>query len=99
MAQQSDNLFFNSERLQSLAKKYAKEYQSAEPFSHCFIDNFLKDEDLAPVLSEFPDVDDKQLNLSQKQKMGSLLLPIMSIFHSMQDMFLISLIRHPFFSF
>jgi hypothetical protein len=52
--------FFKDGYLENLAEQNAQKYQNASPFSHASFDNFLPEELLNRVLSEFPDVHDPQ---------------------------------------
>ncbi len=47
-------LYFNTKELEKLAKAKAKEYKSASPYPHIFIDNFMDEEPLRQVLADFP---------------------------------------------
>jgi hypothetical protein len=49
---------FDTEKLKLLASEHSAAYQTAEPFSHIYFDNFLPEEYLDRVLAEFPDVQD-----------------------------------------
>lgn len=46
--------------LEDLAELSANKYQTASPFSHIAFDNFLPEDILEKVLTEFPDVNDAQ---------------------------------------
>jgi Rps23 Pro-64 3,4-dihydroxylase Tpa1-like proline 4-hydroxylase len=52
--------FFPKGYLEDVAEKHAKEYQTAQPFSHVSLDNFLPEEWLNTVLEEFPSTTDPQ---------------------------------------
>jgi 2OG-Fe(II) oxygenase superfamily len=46
------------ERLSALAKQYQSSFQSADPFPHVIIDNFLPDDVLADVIANYPGPED-----------------------------------------
>ena len=52
--------FFDIEKLTKLAEDNKGKYQSAVPFSHIALDNFLKEEYLHAVLKEFPTITNPQ---------------------------------------
>ena len=49
--------FCDPERLQALAAQHHDSYQSAQPFPHVVIDDFLPDDVLDRIGEEFPDPD------------------------------------------
>ena len=86
-------LYFEPERLQNLAKQYAKDYATGKPYEHIVIDNFLDPEALEQVLAEFPDKNKKvwhdyQSHYENKQelngegKMGSFTQHLLYQFNS-----------------
>lgn len=52
--------FLDIKKLDALAEAHKDAYQSAEPFSHAYFDNFLPEDFLNEVLKEFPNVNDPQ---------------------------------------
>lgn len=50
--------FFDADRLSEQADKLGDAFQSATPFPHMMIDDFLPADVLEPVLAEFPEADD-----------------------------------------
>lgn len=48
-------LYFDTAKLQELAKANRVKYQNADPFPHIYFDNFMDPEPLDRVLAEFPD--------------------------------------------
>lgn len=52
-------LYFNTSKLEKLAKSLATQYKEAKPFPHIAIDNFMDPEPLERVLAEFPSPDVK----------------------------------------
>jgi hypothetical protein len=54
--QQAKAFYFDPVYLAELSKKFAAQYQAAEPFPHVVIDNFIPDEPVIDeVLAEFPE--------------------------------------------
>ncbi len=47
-------LYFNTKKLEKLAKSKAVEYKTAEPYPNIYFDNFMDEEPLRKVLEDFP---------------------------------------------
>jgi Rps23 Pro-64 3,4-dihydroxylase Tpa1-like proline 4-hydroxylase len=72
---ETETLSISSEAAKSLGKKYATEYQSAQPYPHICIDGFLPEPVLDKVLSDLttlPDSEDS-FNRAQENKKSSYL--------------------------
>lgn len=67
-------MFVDFKYLDNLAIQYAEEYAHAQPFPHIVIDNFLPEQYLDAVLSEFPTpgkIDWKKYNSGTEKKLES----------------------------
>lgn len=66
---------FDSEKLKHISHENSVKYQTAEPFSHIYFDDFLPSNLLDGVLEEFPDTSDPQWyefkSEADKGKLGS----------------------------
>ncbi len=65
---------FDSDYLEDLANQYHKEYAEAQPFPHIVIDNFLPEDVLEGVLSEFPksgDIDWQKFENKAEKKLAN----------------------------
>jgi hypothetical protein len=51
----SDIFYFDETYLEIVAKRYHDAYVAADPFPHVYIDNFLPNEALDPILADFPE--------------------------------------------
>ena len=45
-------------KLEKYASSFADEFKSADPFPHCYLDNFFNNEVLNELITEFPDITD-----------------------------------------
>ena len=45
-------------KLEKYASLFANEFKSADPFPHCYLDNFFDNEVLNELITEFPDITD-----------------------------------------
>jgi Rps23 Pro-64 3,4-dihydroxylase Tpa1-like proline 4-hydroxylase len=70
----SSTYYFDPVYLSDLAEKNREAYQSAEPFPHVVIDNFLPEALLNEILNEFPkahDIDWQKFDASAEKKLAS----------------------------
>ncbi|MEB3359568.1 MAG: 2OG-Fe(II) oxygenase [Synechococcales bacterium] len=68
------NTWLDASFLQDLASKHCEAYQSAQPFPHIVIDNFLPESILNEVLEDFPkpeSIDWKQFDAPAEKKLAS----------------------------
>ncbi|BBX85797.1 hypothetical protein [Mycolicibacterium aubagnense] len=84
---------FSREELLQVADAHREEFQTADPFPHVVIDNFLPPEALEPVLSEFPEPSDTEwqqydngrevkLALADSERMGPATRHLLAQFNS-----------------
>ncbi len=66
VTQKGDLVFVNEQEARAKGKQQAQEYQSAHPFAHCVIENFLPEEITERLLKEFPVITDRETKRSQE---------------------------------